>query len=257
MRTLIEDFITDYVKSYPALTGTVTSWLDPLVAYADPADPLFNELKTIISPSHLLPADLLPAARTVVAYFLPFEPPVPESNISGRLSSKTWATAYVETNTLIADLNRSLTTELAKHGYKAATLPATHDFDRVKLISTWSHRHVAYIAGLGKFGLNNMLITAKGCCGRIGTLVIDVPIAKTARPNREYCLYKLNGSCTACQDRCVNNALVNGVFDRQKCWAMCRENAAQFQHLGPASVCGKCLVGVPCSFTNPAAPAKS
>ena len=49
------------------------------------------------------------------------------------------------------------------------------------LISDWSHRHVAVIAGLGKFGLNNMLITDNGCCGRVGSFITDLKIEPTKR----------------------------------------------------------------------------
>lgn len=223
------------------------------MAYGDAADPLFGELKKIISPSHAVPTDFLPDARTVVAYFLPFMRSVAQSNISGRESSRAWAVAYIETNALISNLNAALALELKKHGYKAALIPATHNYDQDKLISDWSHRHVAFIAGLGKFGLNNMLITANGCCGRVGTMVTNVPTQPTTRPDGEYCLHKIDGSCGICVKKCVNDALHEGFFDRKKCKAMCEENAARYRDLGLADVCGKCLVALPCSFTIPAA----
>ncbi|NLG86152.1 MAG: epoxyqueuosine reductase [Firmicutes bacterium] len=251
MQEIIEKFIAGYVRSYSLKKGTCTTWLSPLVAYADAADLLFPKLKQIVSPSHAVPTDFLSDAETVIAYFLPFNHLVAESNIPGRESSRAWAVAYVETNTLISDLNAALARKLERHGYKAALIPPTHNFDKVKLISDWSHRHVAYIAGLGKFGLNNMLITARGCCGRVGTIVTNVKIKPTPRAEGEYCLYKLDGSCGKCVDKCVNNALHKKLFDRQKCYAMCLENASRFGDVGLADVCGKCLVGVPCSFVNP------
>ena len=219
MQAMIEKFVADYVRSYPLEKGTNT-WLPPLVAYADAADPLLLRLKDIISPSHAIPTDFLPDAQTVIAYFLPFGYLVVESNIPGRESSRTWALAYVETNTLILDLNTALAYELERHGYQAAPIPATHNFDKVKLISDWSHRHVAYIAGLGKFGLNNMLITAQGCCGRVGTIVTNVKVKATPRVSSEYCLYKVNGSCGICVQQCVNNALHEKSFNRQQCYTM-------------------------------------
>ena len=56
---------------------------------------------------------------------------------------------------------------------------ATHNFDEAKLVSYWSQKHVAYMAGLGKFGLHHMIITEKGCCGRLGSIVTN---AKISRP---------------------------------------------------------------------------
>jgi epoxyqueuosine reductase QueG len=256
MREVVDSFITNYVRSYSLEKGTSTNWLVPLVAYADAGDPLFVALKKIVSPSHAVPTDFLADARTVIAYFLPFDRAVVESNIPGIESSRSWAVAYVETNTLISDLNEALAQELERHGYRAALILPTHNFDKEKLISNWSHRHVAYIAGLGKVGINNMLITAKGCCGRIGTLVTNAPIEPTLRVEGEYCLYKVNGGCGVCTRRCVNDALSEGWFDRKKCYDMCLKNASRFHELGLADVCGKCLVGLPCSYVNPVAASK-
>ncbi|HBT46340.1 MAG TPA: (Fe-S)-binding protein [Peptococcaceae bacterium] len=250
-RQAISNHVENFVRNYPSRKLTRTRRLDPLVAYAAADDPLFARLKEVVSPSHALPADLLPDARTVITYFLPFEPAVAESNIPGTESSRFWAVAYVETNALISELNEALARELEKYGYRAALIPPTHNFDEERLISNWSHRHVAYIAGLGKFGRNNMLITAGGCCGRIGSLVTNAPLLPTPRPEGEYCLHKMNGSCGVCTARCVNGALSEAGFDRRRCYETCLHNAARYKDLGQADVCGKCLVGLPCSYRIP------
>lgn len=52
-------------------------------------------IKEIVSPSHALPNDLLPEAKTVVAYFIPFDDEIVKSNIEGRECSKIWAQAYI------------------------------------------------------------------------------------------------------------------------------------------------------------------
>ena len=41
------------------------------------------------------------------------------------------------------------------------------------MASTWSERHVAYVSGLGTFGLSGGLITAKGQAVRLGS--VDSP----------------------------------------------------------------------------------
>jgi len=135
-----------------------------------------------------LPKDFLPEAKTVVTYFIPFDESITKSNINDKYSSKEWAVAYIETNKLILDLNTFIKNELEKIGYKSNVIPATHNFDEKKLISDWSHRHVAVIAGLGTFGLNNMIITEKGCCGRVGSFVTDMKIAPTPKLEGENCL---------------------------------------------------------------------
>ncbi|WP_291568005.1 MULTISPECIES: epoxyqueuosine reductase [unclassified Clostridium] len=251
MNNKIEIIIKQFVEHYSEMRDVQTKWKKPLVAYADAMDEMFYNLKDVISPSHAIPQDFLPEAKTVVAYFIPFYEVVVESNIEGKESSKVWAKAYVETNQLILDLNTFIKNELQKLGYKSNIMPATHNFDNKKLISDWSHRHVAFIAGLGKFGLNNMLITDKGCCGRVGSFITDLKIEPTKRKNEENCLYKHMNVCKKCVDRCVNNALKVDCFDRHKCYEMCLHNDKIHSDIGLSDVCGKCLVNVPCSKTNP------
>jgi len=247
----LETIIRQFVKRYPETIDVQTKWKEPIVAYADAMDEMFYKLKDVVSPSHALPKDLLLEAQTVVAYFIPFDEDVVKSNIEGRESSKLWAKAYIETNQLILDLNTHISDELKKLGYKSNIIPATHNFDEKKLISDWSHRHVAYITGLGRFGLNNMLITDKGCCGRIGSLITDLKIEPTKRKDKETCLYKHMNICKKCVDRCVNDALKIDSFDRNKCYEMCLHNDKFHSDDSLADVCGKCLVNVPCSMNNP------
>lgn len=248
---MIQEHITSFVKNYADTKNTQTRWKEPLIAYADARDPMFLELKKVVVDTHAMPTDFLEDAKTVITYFLPFDEEIARSNVEGKVSSKTWGWAYVETNQLIYDLNVYLQEKIMEAGYQTAIIPATHNFDEKLLVSKWSHRHVAYIAGLGKFGLNNMLITAKGTCGRIGSIVTNLEITATKRQEGENCIYKGLGKCKACVSRCVNNALTIDGFDRHKCYEMCLYNDELLGDIGVADVCGKCIVGVPCSFTNP------
>jgi len=175
----IIDLIVEYVKNYKDLKHTRTSWGDPIIGFADANDELFIKLKEIISPIHTLPSDLVPNAKSVIAFFIPFSTDIVESNIDGEESSEEWDYAYIETNNLIGDLNKFLYEKITEKGYKASLLPATYNYDEERLISDWSHRSVAYIAGIGKFGINNMLITKMGCCGRVGSVVTDIELMPT------------------------------------------------------------------------------
>ncbi|MDR7856502.1 hypothetical protein [Tissierella sp.] len=252
MEKTIEKIISDYVNKYMENPEVKTKWKKPLIAFADAGDPLFHKLREVANPEHFFPRDILDGAKTVITYFLPFDESIPNSNIEGRNSSKEWARAYIETNKLIGSLNDYLIESIEEMDYKAAKLNPALNMDYEKLISLWSNRHVAYIAGLGTFGLNNMLITKSGCCGRLGNVVTNMKIEATQRPDREYCLYKYDGSCGYCVDRCVNDALFKDKFDRFKCFDMCLENDNIHNELGgEAQVCGKCLTIVPCSFKVP------
>jgi epoxyqueuosine reductase QueG len=207
-----------------------------------------------------MPEDVLTGAKTVVAFFIPFDEGIIASNIPGIDASRPWAEAYIRTNELIKTISLEVSAVLEHEGYPAGLIPATHNFDEKKLISDWSHRHIAFLAGLGSFGINNMLITSRGCCGRFGSLVTgwecDTPAEPGAGPAdippvRERCLYKRRGTCGVCQKKCPAAAYPGGIFDRRICYDRCLKNAELHRTLGLADVCGKCLVGLPCSSGDP------
>lgn len=250
MNHSIAQWIAAFMADYPEQQRS-HRWQEPLTSFARTSDSLFPKLKEWVQPSHQMPADLLPDASSVIAYFIPFHPSIPTSNQTGRLASREWGITYIQTNQLIADLNAFLADRLAQAGFEAVYASATHNFDEETLMSCWSHRHVAYIAGLGHFGLNNMLITEKGCCGRIGTLVTNAPLTPTPRRETPACLHRFNGSCGLCVGRCVNGSLTPHDYDRHHCYDMLLENADALSEIGLADVCGKCTVGLPCSGTNP------
>jgi epoxyqueuosine reductase QueG len=247
--TAIENFVADYQRQ----EHIRSSWGGPLVGFADAADPLFPDLKQVVSPTHAVPQDILVDARTVIAFFLPFPKSLATTNTKERMSSREWAIIYIETNELIASLSEHLQQFFEKLGASSRTIPATHNWDEKLLISNWSHRHIAYIAGLGNFGLNNMLITEKGCCGRVGSLVTAYPVEADVRRQTPSCLYKFDGSCRKCVRKCVNEALTDESFDRFRCYAMLQNNVDGHTEVGYADVCGKCQVAVPCSHNDPVA----
>jgi epoxyqueuosine reductase QueG len=251
MREKIEAFIKIYVRDYKTSEGTVTEWSEPLVSFADATDSLFRKLKEVVDVNHFLPSDLLKDAKTVISYFIPFDKEIVLSNVKGNQTSKEWAISYVETNDLIVGLNRALSEMLKTQGFKSVVTPPTHTFDKKKLVSYWSHKHVAFVAGLGRFGIHKMLITEKGCCGRLGSMVTDVRIEPTKRTEEEFCLYKIDKSCGLGVKKCVNGALRSESFDRNACYRFCLDNAKVYSELGVADVCRKCVVDGPCSFSNP------
>jgi epoxyqueuosine reductase QueG len=195
MKDLITQEIIRFVSDYQNPTQIVTRWSEPLVGFANTNDSLFSKLKKAVGHSHALPDDLLENAQTVIVYFIPFSKDIPKENRHNHYASRQWVIAYIETNQLIIDINNYLSRLLAKRGFNTALLPPTHNFDKQRLISNWSHKHIAYIAGLGKFGMHYLLITHKGCCGRLGSIITNARIEATQRPEIEYCLHKYNKTC--------------------------------------------------------------
>jgi len=190
--TYIESTIRDMVEN----TSTVTKYRQPLIGYVSADTPEFASLKKIIHPVHRVPHDLVPGARTVLSYFLPFEERVVDENSKEKDRVATeWVEAYIETNTLIEAINNQLIGGLAAQGVIAAGDVPTGNFDDETLTSPWSHKSIAVIAGLGSFGLHQLVITDAGCAGRFGSLVMDaeVPIVKAVP--KERCLFFVDGSC--------------------------------------------------------------
>lgn len=241
MKILIENFIAKKVaKSNPPI------YRQPLTGYARAGDGIFTRLKSVIGDGHLLPTDLLPEAKSVLAFFLPYTKDIIFANREGAAAARSWAEAYHYTNRLIDDICRELSEMLAGRGVKSAWLLPTYEFDRERLTAQWSHKHGAYACGLGTFGQNHLLITAKGCAGRLGTMVLDAELAPGPRPDTIHACRAENG-CDYCRRICPEQALAPGGFDRHKCYRRCLENDKLYPDLDCVEVCGKCSTG-PCAF---------
>ena len=215
-------------------------------------DPRFDALAEAIVPGHRRPIDLLPGARSVASFFVPFAEGVVRANRRGESEvAREWAVAYTETNRLIEDITAELVAGLAECGVRAAAEPPTGRFDRQRLVSSWSHKSVGVMAGLGSFGLNRMVITDAGCAGRFGSVVLDCDAGAPGEEVSERCLYLASGECLECVRRCPVGALrEDGGFDRALCWARCKQEAVPSMSSGRAEVCGKCAVG-PCAIRDP------
>lgn len=224
-----------------------TKYGSPVIGYADAKNSLFHDLKELVDPDHLLPQDLLPAGKTVVAFYLPFSPEIIQVNLEHQLVAPAWAIAYQETNKLLEHICKSLSDRLSYKGIKSAFVPPTHNFHREKLISFWSHKHVGYICGLGSFGFHHMLITDRGCAGRLTSLVIDYPIDSSSRRSKAYCLYSRNGGCRRCVEVCPSQSLSNSGLDREACYTYLLKVDAHLSGRGSLDICGKCACACPFS----------
>lgn len=237
----ISDCIVNQISATVAGARTVTCYREPVVGFARADDPRFATLGSYV-PGHLAPSDLLPGAQGVCAFFLPFAGELVAARRAGDLAA--WALAYVETNLLLAEICRELVAVLGQQGVRAAWEPPTHQFDPVRLVSTWSHKSVAVIAGLGRFGHHHMLITRAGCAGRLASVVLDVAVPPTPAAEGVYCAF--DRGCRTCVRRCPVGALTETGLDRTACYAECRRNDARFPEW-LADVCGSCAVG-PCAL---------
>jgi len=247
----LAQFITAAIRQQVTEANVATGYREPLVSFAAANDARFADLQRVVEPTHLLPHDLLPGARSVVSFFLPFAYWVVEANTVHREKvAREWTVAYIETNALLSRISAHLIASLAERGVRAAAEPPTHNFDPVTLVSRWSHKSVAVIAGLGSFGLHQMVITDSGCAGRFGSLVIDVDLPIKSVEPRERCLYLYDDSCLECVMYCPIGALdENEPLDKQRCYQRLLKVSQEYKDLGLADVCGKCAIG-PCAFES-------
>lgn len=236
--------IKDLINELIVKANYTTKFRSPLVGCAAAGDQVFKDIKKITYKGHMQPEDLLPGARSVVAFFLPYSEEVVWSNRRKKMVSREWAIAYVETNKLIADICKEARKRFAGLGVRVVWEQPTYSFDKKKLMASWSHRHAAYAAGLGTFGLNNLLITDAGCAGRVGSFAVDVEIEPTPKPEGEKCLYKKSGKCGRCIDLCPTKALTKEGFDRSRCYKWLLKVDNYYSDLPLTDVCGKCSLGV-------------
>ncbi|MBI4595980.1 MAG: epoxyqueuosine reductase [Candidatus Tectomicrobia bacterium] len=243
MKDFIENLIVDLVEH----SHTKTSYGNPVIGYGTVNDPLFADLKELVDPEHLLPQDLLPGAKTVIAFYLPFASQIVKTNVSNPQVAAEWALAYQETNRLLENICKNLSSQLHQMGVESAFLPPTHNFHREKLVSFWSHKHIGYICGLGNFGLHRMLITERGCAGRLTSLVINHPLDPTPKKAKAYCLYSRKGTCLKCIEACPSGALTVSGIDKETCYQHLLKIDTGLSGHGFLDVCGKCACACPYS----------
>lgn len=249
----------------------------PLVGFADGDNPLFQEYKAIIGPFHLTPREVIqhaleeqPTAHHrstrrvgVVCWILPIAEQTRITNRSQvRGPSKRWAHTKYYGEQFNDALRDHVVTALREAGY-LATAPARSPLFRIcregvaePPASTWSERHIQYVAGLGTFGLSDGFITSRGMAMRCGSVVTNLPLEPS--PSRYQCRYEncpalMGGTCSKCIERCPAGAISREGHDKLRCEEyLGRELRDQLHVYGVGTLsCGLCQTGVPCEETIP------
>jgi len=251
----LAQWLRDYVAAYPETNDQIAIWREPIMACA-PADERFQRLKQITVSDHALPRDLLPDARTVVAWFIPFKRHIQRDNTRGDRPALSWGRAYLSTNDMIENIGEDMQARIEAVGGKAALTPSTHNFDQERLVSLWSHKHLGHLIGLGRYGTNCQFITPVGCSGRMGSLVTDLDLGDHPLVTAdELCLVKAGKKCGKCIEACPVDALTEDGMDRAACYARLQENYRLLMEPDglpdSTEVCAKCQVGMPCSWKSP------
>ena len=224
---------------------------EPLVGFSAVDDPLYREIKTRIGSWHKYPSELLPEARTVITFFIPFSRVVVEANRRHSPGpSREWVLSYHDCNSLLCSVAKQVAGFLQDRGYPSLELSSSDGYDPVRLVAGWSHRSGAVASGIGTVGLNRLLITYKGCAGRLGTVLTAAELPPTPRLDKERCLYYANGSCRYCVDHCPRQALSTDRTQdmrRRECLDQCDLPTPYRKEGSGAECCGKCAIG-PCAY---------
>lgn len=193
-------------------------------------------------PEEFRPRFVFPGTETVIVIGIPIALPVLETT-----PSIWYHELYKTVNTLLDTSGYRIATYLNGRGHPSVWVPrdgyGTVSILKDKPVAFFSHRHAAYFAGLGNFGVNNMLLTPG-----YGPRIRFASIFTTA----ELPAGKISGDdlCTRCM-RCVKGCPVQaldgrdypaGLTDKGTCAT--RAEALLGRFVSPCGICIKvCPVG--------------
>jgi epoxyqueuosine reductase len=261
----VENSKDNIISKQISLSGSVVGmkiFEAPIFSFGLADDEYFKILKkpSVIGEHFLLPKEWLPKSKTVISFFLPFTKVVKNANsIDMSWPSKEWLHGRIEGQAFLNKLSQYLSTELIRDGYNSIAPSLDERFwaktscdnalsnSKASFTSNWSERHVAFVCGLGTFGLSKGLITSKGVAGRFGSIITELSLPADKRQYENIYEY-----CTMC-GACVKNCPVNAIsLDKGKNHRICSDFLdVTAQKYKPRYGCGKCQVGVPCESNIP------
>ena len=143
---------------------------------------------------------------------------------------------YRTANTFLDQAALRLSNYIQLKGYCALPIAASQIVDWQKQTAHLSHKKIAYLAGLGWIGSNNLLVNkAFGSQIRLVSILTDFPLSLD-KPVTESC-----GDCFICLKVCPASAIKESPeqFEPIKCFEKLKE--FQKQRLVDQFICGVCL----------------
>ena len=248
------NYVKEEVAIKPSLAG-LQLFEEPLVKFGSVKDELFQKYKEpgVIGPWFDGPDVWLAEGITVISLFFPFTEAVRESNRTcTEFPSSEWLHGRIEGQACLTEFMNRLKTWFEENGVSACVPSNDPRFHQVIengiYGSNWSERHVAYLCGLGTFGLSKGIITEKGMAGRFMSIIISQELKPDERLYTG--IYDYCTKCGACIKRCPAEAI---SFEKGKEHVPCDlwNKKIGAMHV-PRYGCGLCQVKVPCESKNPA-----
>jgi epoxyqueuosine reductase QueG len=193
-------------------------------------------------PEEFWPQSIYPEAKTVMVIGLPVQLPILET-----APSIYYHELYKTVNNLLDLKAYEIAHLLTIRGYPSIYLPRDGYGDievlLEKPLAFFSHKHAAYLAGLGSFGQNNVLLTrAYGPRVRFTSIFTTAEFEGTPIKGDDLCT-----RCLECHKQCPVNAIkIEGDFpppvDKISCAERSKELREEFR--SPCGICIKvCPVG--------------
>jgi epoxyqueuosine reductase QueG len=157
-------------------------------------------------------------------------------NSIGNRPNMLYKAHYQQVNNILNDIAYLITSEINSNGGEAIPIPASQILDWGRLRGHLSHREIAYKAGLGWWGRNNLLVAENfGCKVRLVTVLTDIDL-EPDKPMKRDC-----GSCYNCLQVCPADAIGDEPedFDLPACYKQVQKFSRYkgYGHL----ICGLCL----------------
>lgn len=267
----LETSTDNYIKKENAISEKYVGmkiFESPIFAFGNANDIYFEKLKEkyAVGNHFNLPLEWIPQGKTVISYFLPFSDVVKKGNSKNiTWPSEEWLHGRIEGQMMLNKLSLYLKEKLSLSGYssiipslddrfwskgKIDKYPKEENYNQKKGISftsNWSERHVAFVCGLGTFGLSRGLITKKGMAGRFGSIVTELEFAPTEREYKDIYEY-----CTKCGE-CISQCPVGAIsYEKGKDHEVCSQFLEKIKgRCKPRYGCGKCQVNVSCESSIP------
>jgi epoxyqueuosine reductase len=246
-----------------------------LVGFVSGDDPIFTEYKRIIGPFHFTPTEVYewfckkyninpvpPNQISVVSFILPINASTKKQHVvySKEWPSEKWAHTRLFGEQANEKLQQYLVNTLKKEGINAVAPAIENELFRMIpkhensiWVSTWSHRHMAFAAGLGSFGLSDGFLNERGIAMRCGSLIVEYQLPSDAnkRPPTpyEYCTM-----CGECVTRCPAEAIsLETRHNKVKCanYVFKTTRFIKKNYGIDIYACGLCQVNVPCENELP------
>ena len=177
----------------------------PVERWADPPEELPNKFKDWI-PEEFWPQSIYPEAKTVIVIGLPVQLPIVET-----APSIYYHELYNIVNTLLDSKGYEISNFLTEEGYPSIFLPRDA-YGNIEVllknpVAFFSHKHAAYLAGMGSFGENNVILTKEyGPRVRFTSIFTTAVIEGDPIPGEDLCTH-----CKRCITQCPVNAISEGT----------------------------------------------